>query len=380
MRMNTFRSGAFTLMTTLSVSSLQQSLGEIPPDNIIFGHSEVMQAVRSRLSKVAAANVPVLITGESGTGKDIIARLIHSLSPWKVGPYVKVNCPAIPGTLLESELFGYEKGAFTGAVGSKPGRVEMAHRGTLFLDEISELDPTLQSKLLQLLQDGQFCRIGAQEDKKVEVRVVCATNRHLETEIESGTFRQDLYYRINVVNIRMPALRERRSDIPDLCAYFLDYYNRKFNCRARPLSGEVMAVLQKYHWPGNIRELENLIKRYVILGHEEVITNDLVTREPDFFNSDISLDGPISLKKLTRQCVRELERNVILKVLQQHHWNRKQAARTLAISYRALLYKIRDAGLPSNRALRLRQAEKDSANGTNGSKTTSNTTTGAAAD
>ncbi len=377
MRMNTLRNGAFTLMTTLSVSSLQQSLGEIPPDNIVFGHTEVMQAVRSRLGKVAAANVPVLITGESGTGKDIIARLIHGLSPWKVGPYVKVNCPAIPGTLLESELFGYEKGAFTGAVGSKPGRVEMAHRGTLFLDEISELDPTLQSKLLQLLQDGQFCRIGAQEDKKVEVRVVCATNRHLETEIESGTFRQDLYYRINVVNIRMPALRERRSDIPDLCAYFLEYYNRKFNCRARPLSGEVMAVLQKYHWPGNIRELENLIKRYVILGHEEVITNDLVAREPDFFNSEISLDGPISLKKLTRQCVRELERKVILKVLQQHHWNRKQAARTLAISYRALLYKIRDAGLPSNRALRLRQAEKDSANG---SKNTSDTTSGAAAD
>jgi len=345
-------------MTTLSVSPLAQALGEVPPDNIIFGHSEVMQSVRSRLGKVAAANVPVLITGESGTGKDIIARLIHGLSPWKTGPYVKVNCPAIPGTLLESELFGYEKGAFTGAVGSKPGRVELAHRGTLFLDEISELDPSLQSKLLQLLQDGQFCRIGAQEDKKVEVRVVCATNRHLEAEIEAGTFRQDLYYRINVVNLRMPALRERRGDIEDLCAYFLEYYNQKFNCRARPLSNEVIAVLQKYHWPGNIRELENLIKRYVILGHEEVITNDLVTREPNFFNPDISFDGPISLKKLTRQCVHELESKVILKVLQRHHWNRKQADRTLGISYRALLYKIRDAGLPSNRALRLRQAEK----------------------
>ena len=220
-------------MTTLSVNSLPQSLGEVPPDNIIFGHSEAMQAVRSQLAKVAAANVPVLITGESGTGKDIIARLIHALSPWKVGPFVKVNCPAIPGTLLESELFGYEKGAFTGAFGAKPGRVEMAHRGTLFLDEISELDPSLQSKLLQLLQDGQFCRIGAQEDKKVEVRVVCATNRNLEAEIEAGTFRQDLYYRINVVNLRMPSLRERRGDIEDLCAYFLEYYNRKFNCRAR---------------------------------------------------------------------------------------------------------------------------------------------------
>jgi two-component system response regulator AtoC len=322
-----------------------------------------MQAVRSRLAKVAAANVPVLINGESGTGKDIIARMIHALSPWKSGPYVKVNCPAIPGTLLESELFGYEKGAFTGAFGTKPGRVEMAHRGTLFLDEISELDLSLQSKLLQLLQDGQFCRIGAQEDKKVEVRVVCATNRKLEAEIETGTFRQDLFYRINVVNLRMPALRERRGDIEDLASYFLECYNRKFNCRARPLSHEVMSVLQKYHWPGNIRELENLIKRYVILGHEEVITNDLVAREPDYMNPEISLDGPISLKKITRQAVRELERKIILKVLQQHHWNRKQAARTLNISYRALLYKIRDAGLPSNRALRLRKEEMAGSNG-----------------
>src|SRR5271165_945535 len=332
---------------------------QMPPESVIFGQTAAMREVRQKLERVAGADLSILITGESGTGKDIIARLLHLYSPWANGPFVKVNRPAIPGTLLESELFGYEKGAFTGAFGAKPGRVEMAHRGTLFLDEISELDPSLQSKLLQLLQDGQFCRIGAQEDKKVEVRVVCATNRNLDTEIESGTFRQDLYYRINVVNIRMPSLRERRGDIEDLCAYFLEYYNRKFNCKARPLSKEVLDVLQKYHWPGNIRELENLIKRYVILGHEEVITNDLVAREPDFFNPEFSLDGPISLKKLTRQCVRELERKVILKVLQQHHWNRKQAARTLGISYRALLYKIRDAGLPSNRALRLRQAEKN---------------------
>src|SRR6202166_72209 len=209
-------------MTTLSVNLLSQSLGEVPPDNIIFGHSEAMQALRSRLRRVAAANVPVLITGESGTGKDIIARLIHAASPWKTGPYVKVNCPAIPGTLLESELFGYERGAFTGAYGSKPGRVEMAHRGTLFLDEISELDMSLQSKLLQLLQHGQFCRTRAQADKKVEVRVVCATNRKLEQEIENGTFRSDLFYRINVVNLFMPPLRERATDIPDLVAYFLE--------------------------------------------------------------------------------------------------------------------------------------------------------------
>src|ERR1700747_1436124 len=340
------------MTTTNSVSSLVQSIGEIPPESIVFGHTETMQAVRSRLDKVAGANVPVLIQGESGTGKDIVARMIHACSPWKAGPYVKVNCPAIPGTLLESELFGYEKGAFTGAYGMKPGRVELAHRGTLFLDEISELDLALQSKLLQLLQDGQFCRIGAQEDKKVEVRVVCATNRHLESEIENGTFRQDLFYRINVVNLSLPPLRERRADIEELVPYFLDYYNRKYNCRARALSVELMSVLQKYRWPGNIRELENLIKRYVILGTEEVISSDLVTREQEYFNPDINLDGPISLKKLTRQATRELERKVILKVLQAHHWNRKQTDRALSISYRALLYKIRDSGLPANRSKR----------------------------
>src|SRR5213595_2057057 len=340
-------------MTTIpTVTSLATSLGEFPPETVIFGRSEVMQSLRDRMDKVASANVPVLIQGESGTGKDIIARMIHGLSPWRNGPFVKVNCPAIPGTLLESELFGYEKGAFTGAYGSKPGRVEMAHRGTLFLDEISELDLALQSKLLQLLQDGQFCRIGAQEDKKVEVRVVCATNRRLEEEIENGTFRQDLFYRINVVNLHLPPLRERRGDIQDLATYFLEYYNRKYNCLARALSSDLMSALQKYHWPGNIRELENLIKRYVILGNEEVISSDLVVREQEFFNPDINLDGPISLKKITRQATRALERKIILRVLHNHHWNRKQAAKTLSISYRALLYKIRDAGLPPNRVRR----------------------------
>src|SRR5437867_8018958 len=221
-------------MTTMnSVSALVQALGEIPPDAVVFGRSEGMQELRQRLDKVAGANVPVLIQGESGTGKDVVARMIHLLSPWKSGPFVKVNCPAIPGTLLESELFGYEKGAFTGAFGMKPGRVELAHRGTLFLDEISELDLGLQSKLLQLLQDGQFCRIGAQEDKKVEVRVVCATNRHLEQEIESGTFRQDLVYRINVVNLHLPPLRERPAASQDPATRSPEYYNRQYNCRAR---------------------------------------------------------------------------------------------------------------------------------------------------
>jgi two-component system response regulator AtoC len=315
----------------------------------MFGTTRAMQAVRERVQKIAGANLPVLIQGESGTGKDIIARMIHSHSPWSSGPWVKVNCPAIPGTLLESELFGYEKGAFTGAYGSKPGRVELANRGTLFLDEISELDYSLQSKLLQLLQDGQFCRIGAQEDRRVEVRVVCATNRQLEHEVEVGRFRQDLFYRINVVNIQMPALRDRAADIPVLVQYFLDLYNEKYNSRARPLSPLLLTQLQRYHWPGNIRELENLMRRYTILGTEEAITSELVPRRQEMFDDDIPIDGPISLKKVTRQAVLDLERKIILKVLQANHWNRKRAARALSISYRALLYKIRDVGLPAVR-------------------------------
>ncbi len=336
-------------MASLATANSALSL---PPESVVFGHSEAMRVVRSKLEKVAGANLPVLIQGESGTGKEIIARLIHLRSPWDLGPFVKVNCPAIPGTLLESELFGYEKGAFTGAFGAKPGRVEMAHRGTLFLDEIAELDPALQAKLLQLLQDGQFSRIGAHEDKKVEVRVVCSTNRNLADEISLGNFRQDLYYRINVLQIHLPPLRERREDVPLLVAHFLEQYNQAYNCQARPVSAQLSRMLQEYHWPGNVRELENLIKRYVILGSEDAITTELVAREQTHFAPEIPLDGAVSLKKITRQAVRELERQVILRSLQANNWNRKRVARALSISYRALLYKIRDAGLSSSRATR----------------------------
>jgi two-component system, NtrC family, response regulator AtoC len=328
-------------------SNFLRSKGAMPPDPVIFGCSHRMTSIRSRIEKIAAANVPVLIQGESGTGKDIIARLIHRLSPWESGPFVKVNCPAIPGTLLESELFGYEQGAFTGALASKPGRVEMAHRGTLFLDEVSEMEMPLQSKLLQLLQDGQFCRIGAQDDKKVEARVVCATNRVLENEVESGRFRQDLFYRINVVNVQVPPLRERAVDIPLLIEYFLDVYNDKYNCHAGMLSSPMLQRMQRYHWPGNIRELENLMRRYVILGSEEAILGEMAGKRGDNFDLELPVNGPISLKKITRQAVRELERKVILRVLEANNWNRKKTARALGISYRALLYKIREAGLPS---------------------------------
>ena len=208
-------------------------VAELPPEEVIFGSSPAMGAIRNKVEKAANANIPVLLQGQSGTGKEILARFIHRRSRWGNGPFVKVNCPAIPGTLLESELFGYERGAFTGAYGTKPGRVELAHRGTLFLDEIAELDPGMQAKLLQLLQDGRFCRIGAQGDKRVEVRVVCATNRQLQREINSGTFRQDLFYRINVVTIQLPPLRERLTDIPRLTKYRSEERRVGKECRSR---------------------------------------------------------------------------------------------------------------------------------------------------
>jgi two-component system response regulator AtoC len=206
----------------------------------------------------------------------------------------------------------------------------------------------LQAKLLQLLQDGQFSRIGAQEDKKVEVRVVCATNRRLDKEIEAGTFRLDLFYRVNVLDMQLPPLRERSEDIPELVEYFLQAHGAMFKCSPRPISSGLMEALQEYDWPGNIRQLENLVKRYVILGSEDEVTRDLVAARPAAtYEPQIPLDGPVSLKKITQQAVTEIERKVILRTLQAHHWNRKRAARALSISYRSLLYKIRDAGLSS---------------------------------
>ncbi len=334
-----------------SNNPLVQPVGNLPAEDVFFGQSQAMQLVREKMHRVASANVPVLVCGESGTGKDIVARMIHRISPWSGGPFVKINCPGIPSTLLESELFGYEQGAFTGANGSKPGWVELAHKGTLFLDEISELDPPLQAKLLQLLQDGQFSRIGAQQDTAVDVRIVCATNRDLQREIESGRFREDLFYRINVIKVEMPPLRERLADIAPLITYFLRFYNEKYNCRAKPLSPNLLKSCEKYHWPGNVRQLENLIRRYVILGSEEAIAGELIVRQrPSIIvNQEMTADTHISLKKLTREAVRQVERTMIPKALEAHHWNRKKAARALSISYRALLYKVREVGLPNKR-------------------------------
>lgn len=321
----------------------------LPPEEVIFGISSVMAKIRLKLEKAAGANLAVLLRGQSGTGKEVLAKLIHVQSPWRNGSFVKVNCPAIPGTLLESELFGYERGAFTGAYSVKPGRVELAHRGTLFLDEIGELDPSLQAKLLQLLQDGEVSRIGAFGGRRIDVRFVCATNRSLEREMESGHFREDLFYRINVVTIQLPSLRERRDDIPTLVDYFLATYSRQLERPVRALSGRLLADLARYSWPGNIRELENLMKSYVIFGSEEDLRAAMQNDQEDSLDPEIPSNGVISLKKVVRAATRQLERKVILKALETHQWNRRKAARALSISYAGLLCKMRDAGMPPTR-------------------------------
>lgn len=308
-----------------------------------------MRKLRVRADKVAGAQVPVLLLGESGVGKEVIGRYLHAKSPWRMGPFVKVNCPAIPGTLLESELFGYEKGAFTGANGMKPGRVEAAEGGALFLDEIAEIEGDIQAKLLQLLQDGRYSRIGGQEEMHTEVRVICATHRDLEEEIRSGKFRQDLYFRINVVTLHLPPLRERIEDLEFIVHYFMEHYQREYQRQVSRISSGTIQLMKQHPWPGNIRELENMVKRFVILGSEDVITSELVHHTPASSVFELPLDGSISLKKMTRQATQELERRVILRVLEANGWNRKRAARELNISYRALLYKISQAGLPPKR-------------------------------
>jgi len=346
-------------LTATANASLQGTVGELPPEEVILGQSPAMQPVRRTVAKVKDLDVPLLICGESGTGKEILAKSIHQSSPNRGGLFVKVNCAAIPGALLESELFGYQKGAFTGAVCSKPGRVELAHRGTLFLDEIAELDPGLQAKLLQVLQDGRFCRIGDDEDKRAEARVICATNRNLEEQMEAGSFRQDLFYRINVIGVRMPPLRDRREDIPALANYMLAALNRRFQRTAPPFSKTTLRLFQQRDWPGNIRELENCVARYVLLGPEEAVWTESIESRPMPVCTEAAEDSPIPLKRIAKEATQEMERKLIFRVLQENHWNRRKAAQLLKISYRGLLNKIRQAGLaPERSRSRTRSARK----------------------
>jgi two-component system response regulator AtoC len=329
---------------TRAVESLD--IRDLPPIEVVFGRSSLMAAAREKLERVAATTVPVLLQGESGTGKDIFAKLLHLYSNRSKGAWVKVACPAIPHSLIESELFGYEKGAFTGAYATKRGRVELAHMGTLFLDEIGDLDLSVQAKLLQLLQDGSFTRVGGQESRTVNTRLVSAASRSLREQAEAGGFRLDFLFRINAVTIELPSLSQRIVDLPMLIDYFLDLYSKEFRSSPKPLSRDVMRLMQRYDWPGNIRQLENMMRSYVLIGSEEVLTEDLVESvRPNsaMLNTEIDLANPISLKKITKSATQDLEQQIILKVLEANSWSRRKTAQWLNISYRSLLYKLQES-------------------------------------
>ena len=393
------------------VASLRAQLNEQSKYTMLFGHSEKMAEVRDMIERVSDTDVTVLIRGESGTGKELVARAVHERSLRKDRPFVKVNCAALPTELLESELFGFEKGAFTGAIQHKPGKFEFANHGTMFLDEIGDISYPLQAKLLQVLQDGEFARLGGKQDVKVDVRLVAATNQELESAVASGRFREDLYFRLNVVTIHLPPLRERREEIPILCDHFLKKYSVQYNKSAGSVSADLASRFMNYDWPGNVRQLENLIKRMVVLGSEAAIVRELqqpaatpvfrplsapssnprafvhpplppavpppaaagmgaasfvgagaarsavIDAEPTAavggdvaatLAADPSMPlepGSVSLKDIARTAAREAERELILRMLTRTRWNRKEAAEILGISYKALLYKIKESGL-----------------------------------
>lgn len=310
-----------------------------------------MADLRNRAQLIAGSDVPVLITGETGTGKGALAVEIHQQSKRAAGPFVAINCAAIPSALMEAELFGYERGAFTGAFVRRKGKFEMADAGSIFLDEIADLDVSLQPKLLQVLQDGTLPVIGGSFDVSTDVRVICSTNRDLESDVQKGLFRQDLYYRINVVHLKLPPLRARIKDLPGLVQYFLATYQESFNKQVKKPSHSLMDTFAAYSWPGNIRELENLIKQYVIVGDEVELARKLEACLKVELDDIVFSDGSFSLKKYVRAIVQERERELILKILRHNRWNRKKAARMLRISYRALLYKLKDCDLEQSLGL-----------------------------
>ena len=376
------------------VATLREQLQSQEQHNLLFGNSEKMAEVRDLIERVADTDVTVLIRGESGTGKELVARALYASSLRRDKPFVKVNCAALPAELLESELFGFERGAFTGAIQQKPGKFEFANHGTMFLDEIGDMSFPLQAKLLQVLQDGEFSRLGGKHDMRVDVRVIAATNRDVEQAVAEGQFREDLFFRLNVVSINLPPLRERREEIPILTEYFLKKYSVQYNKPHTDVSADTMRLFMDYDWPGNVRELENLIKRAVVLGSEAPIRKEIqhgiamaahriqypaagasgnghqaagshhtvparangsqasgATPAPAARPTPAEIAiaateaGNYSLKDISREAARQAERELILKMLQQTRWNRKETAEILGISYKALLYKIKENGL-----------------------------------
>jgi two-component system response regulator AtoC len=391
------------------VASLREQLQHQAEHNLLFGHSERMAEVRDLIERVADTDVTVLVRGESGTGKELVARALYASSLRRDKPFVKVNCAALPTELLESELFGFERGAFTGAIQHKPGKFEFANHGTMFLDEIGDMSFPLQAKLLQVLQDGEFSRLGGKHDVHVDVRIIAATNRDLEHAVAAGQFREDLFFRLNVVSINLPPLRDRREEVPVLAEYFMKKYSVQYHKPYATVSDETMRQFMEYDWPGNVRELENLIKRAVVLGSEATIRKEIqhgiamAAHRVSYNNQQAAASqaamaghphavgahypgfngmhavgaghngrtngthaaavpppapptptsiaaaaaeaGNYSLKDISRTAAREAERELILKMLQQTRWNRKETAEILGISYKALLYKIKENGL-----------------------------------
>lgn len=305
-----------------------------------------MVAIRQTLEQIADTDLTVLLQGESGTGKEVVARLLAAQSPR--GAFVKINCAAIPQELWESELFGYEQGAFTGANRQKSGKFELAEGGTIFLDEIGEMPLHLQAKLLQVLQDGEFSRLGGRRPVSVDVRVVAATNTDLQAAVEAGQFRRDLFYRLNVIVISLPPLRQRRGDIVLLARHFLDKYSRHYHRLPAALPEPLWRRMEQYAWPGNVRQLENLIKRYIVLGNPDALLTELAGAAPAETGATARPAGEAaacepapSLLDISRQAAWQAERGAILQALAETHWNRRQAAQKLRISYKALQNKLR---------------------------------------
>ena len=325
-----------------------------------FSNSPRMEKVRTVIAEIANVDIPVLVKGESGTGKELVAQSIHFKSNRRGKPLIKVNCAAIPHTLLESELFGFDKGAFTGATLKKPGKFELANGGTMILNDIGEIDISIQAKLLQVLQDGEFARLGGDGNVLVDTRIVTTTKDDLERAIAQGRFREDLFFRINVISITVPPLREKKEQILPLTQYFFDLNRKKYGKATPFISPKTLQFFQDYDWPGNIRELENMVKRIILVGEEEVVKGPLVSlpngKPVSSPPQAIQDDGSPGMKnfifrRIGKEAAEVAEKEVIRKTLQETHWNRKEAAKVLQISYKALLYKIKKYRLDETKNL-----------------------------
>ena len=341
---------------TTENQALRDYCDQVTEDLSFLAASPQMVRIRQQILQIAPVDVPVFICGESGVGKEVVSRMIHLRSKRRTQPFIKVNCAALPGELLESELFGFEQGAFTGAVRAKPGKFELANKGTIFLDEIAEMSPHLQAKLLHVLQDHQYSRLGGRSMIETDVRVLAATNVDVHEAMKTGRFREDLYYRLNVLSILVPPLRERTAEIPLLFRHFLTKYSEKFGKPAVDPSKHLLDAAVNYPWPGNLRELENFVKRYVILEDDEGSLRELVemssTRQRTSPREEVSAPKEQGLKALVRGLKDEAEMEAIADALEKTRWCRKDAAKMLGISYKALLYKMRQFNLDTPRSRR----------------------------